>query len=163
MNNLPKLGKWNTAFHNVEAVFLRWWSSSCLDWPWHKVLSFYCFIDAFLISLHIIKELFHAYRAYIELWILAGSLESTREWYVRAARGRAETELQLLMCYPNFLSASTTKVAQLKSWTNSFTTKWPTCVWRNRFYVIVSGLPCNRDLPENKGWKARHKWTRNIW
>ena len=51
MNNLLQLGKWNIASHNVEAVFLRWWPLSCLDWPWHKVLSFSYFIDKFLISL----------------------------------------------------------------------------------------------------------------
>ena len=45
MNNLLKLGKWNTASHNVEGVFLRWWPLSCLDWPWQKVLSFWYFID----------------------------------------------------------------------------------------------------------------------
>ena len=44
-----------------------------------------------------------------------GKLESTREWYVRAARGLAETELQLLKYSPNFLSTSTTIAAQLKA------------------------------------------------
>lgn len=39
MNNRLKPGKWNTSFHNKEAVFLRSWPLSCLDWPWHKVLS----------------------------------------------------------------------------------------------------------------------------
>ena len=51
MNNLLKLGKWHTASHNVEAVFLRWWPLSCLPWSRHKVRSFQCFIDEFLISL----------------------------------------------------------------------------------------------------------------
>ena len=126
MNNLLQLGKWNIASHNVEAVFLRWWPLYCFDWPWHKVLSLLCFIDTFLFSLHINKELFHAYRAYIELYMHAGSLE-------------------------NFLSASMTAVAQLKAWTNSFMTKRPTCVLRNSLIVIVSGLPSNRDLLVNIG------------
>ena len=56
-------------------------------------------------QLQVNNKLVHASHAYIELWTHAGSLENTREAKELLAAHREL--LWLLVCFPNFPSAST--------------------------------------------------------